>query len=435
MRTWVLLLLSVVAAVCALPSAAVAQEALGTGADKLSEGLAYVTDPGRYDAAVSEFEASATHETLLWQQRLSGDLGMRDAPWPGTHNSFNSNAEMGAALSAKDSNQQLMLVDQLRLGVRSLELDVHLWLGRPTVCHAQSRHEGCTLERPLADVLAPVAAWLRAHPDEVLLLYAEDHLDSETGYDAGAAVLREQLGPLLYAPRGNGCTELPDALSRDDVLAAGAQVVVVSDCGPGTGWNAAVHAWSEHRESRPQGFEGFPACGPDFTRAEYDTRLIRYFEDSTFLTSGASEIGYTSRDDGLTPATTLGMARCGVELFGFDQLVPGDGRLEALAWSWAAGVPDGGDCAVSRASDGRWETASCLTVRPAACRGGDGTWLVSRPAPASQAAATCERAGATFAAPRTARENALLREAAGDRTVLLGLSRSSGDWAPLDTRE
>ena len=83
---------------------------------------------------------------------------MRDAPWPGTHNSFNSNAEMGAALSAKDSNQQLTLVDQLRLGVRSLELDVHYWLGRPTVCHAQSNHEGCTIEKPLAEVLPPIAA-------------------------------------------------------------------------------------------------------------------------------------------------------------------------------------------------------------------------------------------------------------------------------------
>jgi hypothetical protein len=434
LRVPALLALLVLAVVAAAPPAR-AQEPLDTGRQKAADGVAHVTDPGRHDAAVADFEGSATHETLLWQQRLSGDLGMRDAPWPGTHNSFNSNAEMGAALSAKDSNQQLTLVDQLRLGVRSLELDVHLWLGRPTVCHAQSQHEGCTVERPLDDVLAPVADWLRAHPREVLLLYAEDHLDDEAGYDAGAAVLRARLGSLLYTPRGSGCTELPDALTRDDVLAAGAQVIVVSDCGPGTGWNAVAHVWSEHRESRPQGFEGFPACGPDFTRAEFDARLIRYYEDSTFLTSGASEVGATSRDDGLTPETTGAMARCGVELLGFDQLVPGDGRLEALAWSWASGVPDEGDCAVSRGSDGRWTTGSCRAARPAACRTAGGAWLVTRSTPARRAAAACDAVGATHAAPRTARENALLRAAAGDRTVLLGLRLTDGTWRALDPRQ
>jgi hypothetical protein len=354
---------------------------------------------------------------------------MRDAPWPGTHNSFNSNAEMGPALSAKDSNQQLKIVDQLRLGVRSLELDVHFWLGRPTVCHAQSSHEGCTVEKPLAEVLPPIAAFMREHPGEVLFLYAENHLDDDAGHDAGAAVMRDALGSLLYTPRGTGCTELPDELSRDDILAAGAQVVVVSKCEAGGGefgWNGVAHAWSSHLESRPQGFEGYPSCGPDFTRAEYDARLIRYFEDSTFLTNGASQVGYTSRDDGLTPATTREMSECGVELYGFDQLVPGDGRLEALTWSWAAGVPDSGDCAVSRGSDGRWETASCRGRHPQACRKADGTWLVAK---------RCDKAGATFAAPRTARENQLLRDAAGTRTVLLGLSRAPGDWRATDARQ
>ena len=425
MRNRMLSLLAVLAAVCGLPSTALAQDTLGTGQDKLEEGIAHVTDPGRNAAAVDAWEGSPAHETLLWQQRLSGDLGMRDAPWPGTHNSFNSNAEMGPALSAKDSNQQLTLVDQLRLGVRSLELDVHFWLGRPTVCHAQSNHEGCTVERPLADVLAPVAAWMRDHPGEVLFLYAEDHLDDAAGYDAGAAVLREQLGSLLYTPRGTGCTELPDTLTRDDILAAGAQVVVVSDCGPGTGWNSTAHAWSDHLESRPQGYEGYPSCGPDFTREQYDTRLIRYFEDSTFLTSGASEVGYTSRDDGLTPETTRAMTQCGVELFGFDQLLPGDGRLEAMTWSWVGGVPDSGDCAISRGTDGRWETASCRTPYPQACRTQAGDWLVAR---------RCDKAGATFAAPRTARENTLLREAAGDRSVALALSGASSGWRALDPR-
>jgi hypothetical protein len=391
-------------------------------------------DPGRHEAGIRAFEGSAAHRALLFQADLAGDLGMRDAPWPGTHNSFNSIAEMGTTLSDTDSNQQLTLVDQLRLGVRSLELDVHWFLGRPVVCHAQGDHSGCSLEKTLQPTLEPVAAWLRAHPDQVLLLYAEDHLDGAEGHDAGAAALRAALGDLLYAPPSGACTELPGELTRDDVLAAGAQVVVVSDCGEGAAWQAAAFAWDEHVESRPVGFQDFPACGPDFDRATYDTRLVRYFEDSTGLTNGASYAGAATRDDGITPQTAGAMWRCGVDLLGLDQLVPGDGRLEALVWTWASGEPGAGDCTAARASDGRWATGSCVTRRPAACRTAAGAWSVSPATTLPGAARACARTGATFAVPRTAHEQALLRAAAGGREVLLGLRRDADGFAPLDAR-
>ncbi len=360
---------------------------------------------------------------------------MANAPWVGTHNSFNSIAEMGPTLSDTDANQQLTLVDQLRLGVRSLELDVHLWLGRPVVCHAQGDHSGCSLEKTLQPTLEPVATWLRAHPGEVLLLYAEDHLDGAEGHDEGARQLRAALGDLLYAPPSDSCTELPATLTRDDVLAAGAQVVVVSDCGAGTAWRAAAFRWDEHVESRPVGFQDFPACGPDFDRATDDTRLVRYFEDTTGLTNGAAYAGAASRDEGITPATAAAMWRCGVDLLGMDQLLPGDGRLQALVWTWADGQPGAGDCTVSRAADGRWATASCLTLRPAACRTDAGAWTVSRPTTRPAAGAACAAAGGRFAVPRTAHEQALLRTASGERDVLLGLGRSGALFTPLDRRQ
>jgi hypothetical protein len=364
--------------------------------------------------------ASPTTETLRFQHALAGDVGMVDAPWVGTHNSFNSIAEVGPGLSALDANQRLTMVAQLDLGVRSLELDLHQWLGRPTVCHAQSRHEGCTIEKPLAQVLPPLVRWLDANPSEVVLLYLENKLD---GSDMAPSLLRSALGARLYAPRGSGCTQLPDALTRDDVRAAGAQVVIVSTCGT-SAWNGVAHAWDAHLEERPRGVTG---CETNFTRAQYDTRIVRYYEDSTYLTNTASVVGVTTKDDGLTPATTALLSACGVDLFGFDQLVAGDPRLDALAWSWADGVPDRG-CAIARGSDGRWTSAPCRARRPVACRAAGGTWSV-QPSPAA-----CRRVGARFAVPRTARENALLREAAGGRPVRLGLERERGRWTPLDPR-
>jgi hypothetical protein len=361
--------------------------------------------------------ASSTTDTLEFQHALAGDVGMVDAPWVGTHNSFNSIAEVGPALSSLDANQRLTLVDQLDLGVRSLELDLHQWLGRPTVCHAQSQHEGCTVEKPLAQVLPPVVDWLHAHPSEVVLLYLENKLD---GSDMAPDLLRSSLGPLLYEPRGDGCTQLPGTLTRDDVRAAGAQVVIVSTCGT-SAWNGVAHAWDEHAEERPK---GVTSCEKDFTRADYDTRLVRYYEDSTYLTNTASVVGAATKDDGLTPETTALLSACGVDLFGFDQLVAGDPRLDALAWSWADGVPTTGPrCAVS-GPDG-WTAGACDKQRPRACRTIDGRWLVVR---------SCRRVGGTFAVPRTARENALLRAAADDRKVLLGLKRTAAGWAAIDAR-
>jgi hypothetical protein len=392
---------------------------------------------------IDAYLGSWAHRALGLQYALANDVPFRDAPWVGTHNSFNSIAEMGPTLSTLDSNQQLSLTDQLRIDVRSLELDVH-WFASvqtglaqtPVVCHAQSNHLGCSIERTLPSVLAEIAAWLRAHPDQVLLVYVEDHLDGQPGYDAGAAALHAAFGSLLYAPpAGGACTPLPLDLTRDRVLAAGAQVVVASRCGQGAAWHGVAFDWSSHLETRPVGFQDYPSCGPDFTRAQYDGNLVRYFEDSTLVTATATGLGQASEDDGITPATAAAMMRCGVDLLGVDQLHPEDGRLEALVWSWAPGQPGAtGDCALQR-PDGRWETGDCAVPNRVACRAPDGTWSVPAGVVAQAgAAAVCQAAGAVFATPRTGYENQLVKGAAAGAPVWIADHRAGAGWQALDAR-
>src|SRR6185312_16004608 len=112
-----------------------------------------------------------------------------------------------------------------------------------------------------------------------------------------------------------------------------------SGCGAGAAWPGSAFDWSSHVETRPVAFQDFPRCGPDYTRATYDSKLVRYFEDSTWLTTAAANVGQSSVDDGITPATAAAMTRCGVDLISMDQLQPGDERLAALVWSWAPGEP------------------------------------------------------------------------------------------------
>ena len=399
----------------------------------MRDGEAYA-QPGRFETALRAYESSWTHRTLAFQYELAGDVGMVNAPWLGTHNSFNSIAQQGPALSTTDANQQLSLVDQLRMDMRSLELDVH-WFpsvraggqNAPVVCHAGaiSDHDGCSTEPLLGPVLDQLAPWLRAHRDQVLLLYMEDHL-SGGGYPAAVAAIKQSLGSLVYrtGSKSGSCVELPSTLTRSEVLAAGAQVVMVanSGCGEGADWRSLAFSWRNHVEETPHGFQDFPRCGPNFKRADYDTKLVRYYEDSTWLSAGAGAASGSPEGEGLTPADVSAMTRCGVDLFGFDQLQPGDGRNEAAVWSWAQGEPSRGSCTEMR-PDGRWYSAGCKPKRPAACRRGDGSWLISAKAvKAADAPRACAVNGAKFDAPRTGYDNESLKSVARQERVWLGLS-------------
>jgi hypothetical protein len=375
---------------------------------------------------VKAHESSWLHRTLAFQYELGNSVSLRDALWVGTHNSFNSPAGE-TTLSSTDSNQQLSLTDQLRIDVRSLELDVH-WnpspraggQPAPVVCHARGAnefHAGCTTERLLGETLDEIVAWLRGHRDQVLLLYIEDNVDTAEGYDPTASVLDSRLRDasgrsLVYRPPpGGGCADLPLSLTRDKVLAAGAQVVLVSGCGQGSGWRGLVFDWSDtHVEGGPDGYRDYPACDPRFDSQTYATKLVRFFEDSTWLSATV-----TGEGEGLTAEVTRRMARCGVDLFGFDQLLPNDGRLAAVAWSWASNEPsNAGDCTIQR-GDGRWIARRCTKRHRAACIRPDGRWTVTpSPLPADAAARACRQRSAVPATPRTGSQNAALQQAADD---------------------
>lgn len=404
------------------------------------DGQAY-TQPGRFESAIESYQRSWTHRTLAFQYGLANDVGFTNAPWLGTHNSFNSIAQLGPSVSDTDSNQQLTLLDQLRMDMRSLEVDVHWFPSAraggayaPVVCHAGavSEHDGCSTEPLLDTVLGSIRPWLDAHPDQVLLLYIEDHLDS--GYDTGSAMIKQALGSLVY-PTGStsgASVELPATLTRDEVLASGHQVVIVSNShgGGGAAWRSLAFTWNNHVEQTPHGFRDYPDCGPDFTRQTYDTRLVRYYEDSTWLSAADSAAQNSAEGEGLTPADVRAMTRCGVDLFGFDQLQPGDGRLDAAVWSWAQGQPGRGGCATMR-GDGRWHSSGCTRQLPAACSRADGTWFVTAGAVReADAASTCAASGGVFTAPRTGHQNQLAADAADGRRVWVGLESSGGRWSP-----
>ena len=384
------------------------------GADVISRDAAALT--AEHEAAVAEYLASWTHRALAFQHALGDSVPLRNAQWVGTHNSFNSIEEMGPTVSVMDSNQQLSLVQQLDVDVRSLELDLHTFPSArgggvvPVVCHAQGG-AGCSVENPLDEVLAPIGEWLDEHPRQVLFLYLENQLRDQASNNAAAAMIEETIGDHVLRPTGapgapGTCVDVPYDKARQDVLDAGKQVVIVGRCAEG----AALRSWSfgwPHEESRPRGY----ACAEDRRNLKYDDTMVRYFEDDTWLTSAASNTGAASRDDGLTPATVAAMVRCGVDLFGFDQLMPQDARHDALVWSWAEGSEPSSRCGAQRSSDGRWVARPCRERRLFVCREGDGTFSVT------EKRLRGDRRPSGCGAPRTGRENEQARAAAGGADV------------------
>jgi hypothetical protein len=389
-------------------------------------------------AAGAESARDWTQRALALQYELASDVGLRNAPWVYTHNSYNSEAEMGPTLSNRDDNQNISIVDQLNEGVRHLEIDAHLFvspgnpgLRGPVVCHALPNHGGCTVEKPLSTVLGEVRGWMRANPSQVLLLYIESHLDDADGYAKGARAVERTLGDVLWRPPGGGsrCAAMPLSLTRDQVRRAGKRVLIIGPCGVGREWPALVFDESPRRTGHDnRALRPFPDCGPDFKRSQYQSNPIRYYEDSTSL---------SNTGDPITAPIATRMVRCGVDIIGFDQLDRGDSRLEAIVWSWARGQPRGGSCAAQR-PDGRWEARPCFERRRAACLNRSGAWRVSaRAGRARSAPRLCASRRLRNGVPRTGYEGQLLRVAqarARAGRVWLGLRRDGSAWRRSERR-
>jgi hypothetical protein len=394
-------------------------------------------------AAVGEYRSSWVHRTVAFQYRLGNRLPLTAAQWLGTHNSFNT-PQSGATPSHLDSNQQLTIPQQLDIDIRAIEIDPH-WVPRPNadggeviVCHgrgADQQNFGCTTEPPLTDVLGQIDSWLNAHPSQVIVLYLDNNFGPDIAYTRTVEALDSTLtgkdgSSLLYRPDpaeltgARGCEDLPLELSRKDIHKAGAQVIVVGNCAGG--WAPDVFAWDQdHLESGDTSkYKPYPDCDATYSNRDYATQLIRYYEDSTFVSAGVDPEETPEEFDAnrLTPDKVGWMASCGVNLFGFDQILPDDGRLRATIWSWAPNQPDAavGQCTVQRPKYGRWRSRSCDVRRQAACRTAKGGWkLTPRTVTHRQAFAACGKLGATFDTPRSGDDNSLLHAAGARHGVLL----------------
>ena len=418
------------------------------------------------EAKVAAYEQSWVHRALTLQRGLDEAAPFWEEQIPHTHNSFNASSysiptdgslpSYYATLTNQDPNQVYSITDQLRMDIRAIEIDLH-WVPSPygtpdthgywpTMCHGDGEdptgsgfyvHVGCTDDRPMQDGLAEVARWLKANPHEVLLVYLENQLynggpiASDTlAHDTAASIINSQLGSFVYKPPASPagrCAPMPYQTSRADILAAGKQVLLVGNCGPGDQWNQWVFtrgpSWDE--SGNPTNY-GPSQCAADQAARENHSSFRRWYEESPWLEA------MTDATQTLTASATADMVRCGANIIGFDQLQPFDGRLAAMVWSWAQDQPTatGGDCAV-QGPDSRFRVADCGQRLPFACVDSSLDWHVSKAVGFwRQGAKVCGREfpGSSYGVPPNGYRNAQLAGESKGRTVWLNYSRSGGTW-------
>lgn len=417
--------------------------------DDLREPLCPTLD-GRpvHESAMAAFEASWLARALALQSQLDRDVPLAQALLPHTHNSANSTA-YAPSVSTLDANQVLSLTDQLRLGIRAIEIDVH-WTPNPSgdpsnglravvQCHGEpvatpagTLHAGCSTDTPLVDLLEEVRTWLDrpANADEVLLLYLENALDDDpVAHATAVAAIKTRLGGLVAQPTADedeDCLPLPVNRSKQQLLDAGTRVLITGNCGPG-GWDDWVfERYPSWDESGGSTFH----CRTERDLINFETTLVRRYEDSTWL---SAMVGAGSHRDA---ETMTEMVRCGVNLVGFDQLHPGDDRLPSLVWSWRTDEPAvdaAGEC-TALGADARFFADDCAVPRPVACRTADGDWAVAPDAVAwASGDSACQSSGHVGAGtPVNGWDNDRLREAAdlaGVSEVWLAYGQdATGEW-------
>nr|WP_232218500.1 lectin-like protein [Leptospira wolffii] len=370
------------------------------------------------ESPIDIFEKSSEAKSLGVQRQVqvAANLPAHKALFYGTHNSYNSKAYAGPFFSYAFPNQQYSIGDQLRLGARFIELDIHYTLGANfknefLLCHGQSNDLGCNVfDRPAGKGLAEIQNWISQpqNRNEVLILYTEDYLDGRA--DEFLGIVRSYLDPYLYRYTGS-CGDIPNAANMPklkDMVASNRRILLMSNgCYDGA-WNQFYkRTFFGSNTISPKDFKGYPDC--NWSRGVYDSTQTRVFNDSTNyfgIYDGVKESG-TFTNDNISQ-----MLSCGISVFGIDQFDP-DFAKQGL-WSWNNSEPNdagGNEDCLQIVGNGRWNDNSCSKSYRYACKDGSGNWAITDASGNwANGKSACSAKGWNFSAPVTPYENKKLQE-------------------------
>lgn len=397
---------------------------------------------------IDDYKKSWVANALKLQRQIDLDTPFNQAMFLGTHNSENSKSYNIPLVRYVDPNQILSIYEQLELGIRSLEFDVHWTLGKQfekdiLLCHALDNHLGCSVyDRPVIEGLKELQTWLAENPSEIVILYFDRVLD---GHEPRlASYLDQYLGRFIYKPSllratdQKTCVSLSTQLTKKQILTAGKQLLIVTkhcdgsqphyeevDQFPFT-WNDYVFAgigdmppdsYTLLDTMIDENFLPYPDCNQStiFSKDPNHLSMWRVFEDRTKLSNAKEETKKILADD------MKELLRCRINLPTIDMLTIDDARLPAAVWSWAPDYPIEGQgrCAVYQKNEGIKNRSCEEPASGFACKNAQQFKPLIAKAMWSEGESLCQTFGHDwhFAMPINGYEMVLLKQAMADTSL------------------
>ena len=321
--------------------------------------------------------------------------------------------------------QYMSLTDQLRIGVRHVEVDI--WWGPLendiVVCHSpiplypigevnrQAEAANLTLEwepakmscagtkRMFQDVLKEIRDWmlLEENLNEILVLYFDTkfYLSPEAVTQSNNEII-DVFGSMLWTYTDGS----PLTHTVEELLAAGKRIMIENGreewLHPSEGDPVVFYPTIWTHQFSANSMEEFPNCTVEGDSSWYGQQQVRAL-DGTFIEAAT---------------------RCGVQVASADYINPDDMKL--YVWSWDQQEPSSAEGCVAMLPSGRWATLDCATELPFACLRANSEqpagygldWVVNLDEGASgtwdQAKAACSSVQLQFAAPHNGYSNNVL---------------------------
>ncbi|KAG3142895.1 hypothetical protein PI126_g14850 [Phytophthora idaei] len=409
-------------------------------------------------------EIPATHNSVITQAH---GYGNRDQLFNVKLNASNSNSYM------RTSNQFLSVTDQLDLGVRFLELDVHYFASSLCSAHCSefgiafvndavsalvsslesvldasgedstvqwgSELVGCLTslsgiradeQRLHNESLGEIATWLSSHPEDLVVIYTEigDDVSTYSQIDALLELYTTTFGDLLFSPSNFDAAGGDwNGFTLEELISQGKQVILVT--------TPEANDQMFYMRELCAGWADVPSSttgssGTFFGEMMNAGTLVRAFKSVTHyatlteraLSGGSVELDTASRPGHVNASSLPVFVDAGVNILAPDGL---DGAImAAMVWSWAANEPDVNTASVVQlsAADGRWYgVADSSSISHVACVSSSNrtTWQV-----VSQGS-SCPDGYATGASHLAVENSALLtvlQAEASDATALLDVN-------------
>eukprot|EP00762_Andalucia_godoyi_P000232 ANDGO_02337.mRNA.1 hypothetical protein ACA1_138350 len=335
--------------------------------------------------------------TMRFQRGLTREIPLNELVLPSTHNSAITFADgyglyqselsdltqiaFGRQYKVQISNQWVSLTDQLRMGVRHIELDSHFYDHALRICHAGGVHLekldelieelsklfkipidwdsetlGCFSQhyRTVQDAIQEVRDWQLENPGEFVSLYFDDQQDL-IEWDKVPLVVEAILGVFnrseLFTPDDKRALFPTRWPSIAELEAAGKTVVFSSGKTLG---NSTQNLWFQPPwwvEFGDQTVQLPNDCGPaGFTdKAAIPRRLV---------TDGLEYGPFYNGSDVISLPKYQLITRCGINFPSLEFAEPD--LMYGSVFTWEEGfAPVQGECVFLNSQTGRWRTQAC----------------------------------------------------------------------------